>query len=214
MKLERLFALLLYRLSFFGVLAVSMLLVTSCNFEKAEMAEVVLATDTVTPCEPTDSVDFPLATYTFTSGDIDFATVLETGAYQSSDCLCEVEKFLFVFSDVESDWEIVILDAQGDSLDCEIVIDSTGTAYIFLGNPEDLPDGNLTMFFDFDAGGTDPNPTLEHAGGLCIIENVVGTGTWPLNLTDPYKLMPPHSPPPRDPKVRVFIPTAIGGTPY
>jgi hypothetical protein len=211
MKLESLFSLRLCRLSVFTVVAVSLLLTTACNSDKTEVADAILAGALVYPCNTADSVDFPLETQVPESGDMDFVTDVETGPYQLSDCLCEIEEFGFIFQDVDPDWAIIVLDSQGDTLKIELTINQNGTAYILFPNPEDLPDEHLTMFFDFDSGGDGPSPTLVHAGGLCIIENVVGTGDWQTFVL-PYKLT--HVPAPGDTSTRVFIPSRIGGVPY
>ena len=216
MKLVQLFDQPLGRNSLLAGIVLSLFFITACTSETPELAGATPQGDLVYPCNPTDSVDFPLDAYTFETGNLDMAVDLETGSYQLSDCMCKIEGFQYVFDGVAPDCNILVITADGDTLDStqvEISINEFGVATVLLPNPEILTDDRLTVYFVFDAEGDDPKPTLVHAGGLCIIENVVGTVAWNTQtLQTPYVLT--QTDVNGNTLKKIFIPTAIGGMSY
>lgn len=162
-----------------------------CNHQAAEEAEVILA-QTLDPtppndCEPGYYVEFPLETETFEAGDVEFETHVETGTYILDECKCLIESFELVFEGMDSTWTLLVLNSAENALDFEVKYDESGRAHILIRNPENLPDGNLTVLFDFQGEGEGPGPTLVSAGGLCIVENVI-TGDDGTPKVLPYKL--------------------------
>ena len=214
MKLGRLFASRWYRMPAFAALAVSLFLLPSCHSEThEEVSELLIAAD-FNSCCPADSVDFPLEAEVVETGNSDFEMHLETGTYQLSDCLCEVQNFELTFEGVSPEWPILVLDSRGDTVQVDITVDGSGMTTISIPQPQDLPGEFLTISIDFGMGENDERPTLVTAGGLCIIENVVGTiiGQSNQTMAIPYQLT---SSPANGPTInRVFIPTSIGGPPY
>ena len=192
----------------------SFLFLTACNSERPDLASATPQGDMVHPCNPADSVDFPLDANTIENGNQDVVTDLETGPYDLADCMCEIDGLLYIFQGVGQDCQILVIDADGntlDSMEAEVTIEN-GIATILLPHPEELPDDRLTVSFAFDTGGDDPKPTLIHAGGLCIIENVVGTIAGTTEMQEPFVLEKTDVN--GNTIKKIYIPAAIGGMPY
>lgn len=196
--------------------AASLFLLSACNSETSEEAQAMFAQADSYGCYCGDSVDFPLETHLPEGAEADYEMDVETGSYSLTDCLCEIVDFGFVFSGVDPNWPVVVLDARGDTVDFDITVDLFGTAYIVIPHPENLPDADLSVSVDFIADGEIPAPTLVHAGGLCIIENVVGTIPDPYlsQLQSTYILTEPPVQNGGDSIRRAFVPAKMGGAPY
>ena len=215
MNLEQLTKLAWGRNSLLAGIVISLFFLTACNSEALEISEATPVADMDYPCTPDDFVDFPLDAYTMQSSNLDMAVDVETGTYQLSDCMCKVEGFQYVFNGVNPDGNILLITTDGDTLDStevEITIDAQGVATVVLPNPEILPDDRLTVYFVFDTEGDDPKPVLVHAGGLCIIENVVGTIAGITQLQDPFVLE--QTDVNGNTFKKIYIPASIGGMPY
>lgn len=217
MKLKPCFSSYLPCAHLFSWAAVLLLLLTSCHqeFVGVDDLEVTLARNAELCNEDGDSVDFPLEIYTSGVDDADYAVNVETGPYQSTDCLCKIRTYQFYFTGVNPEWPITITDMDGNPVALDIVVDGeSGKAIVTILNPELLLDQDLTVLITFGNGDGELTPTLVQAGGLCIIENVIIDQGIPLGLQAPLILFDSSGSSNGGSMRKAYIPTSIGGAPY
>lgn len=207
----------LRRTHLFSWVAALLLLLTSCHQEINEIDEFELAPALAEEfCgEEGESVDFPMDVSTSGLGDADYGVNIETGPYQSTDCLCKVRNYELIFTDYNPEWALTITDLNGNPVAFDLVVDEeTGRAMVLILDPGKLLDQDLSILIHIDNEDEDQDPTLVQAGGLCIVENVIINQGIPIGVNAPLILFDSTTTPLEDPIRMAYIPTSIGGAPY
>lgn len=214
MKFKPCFSSYLRRTHLFSWVAASLLLLTSCHQEINEVDELELALVLANEIcgEEGESVDFPLDVYTSGLGDADYGVNIETGPYQSTDCLCKVRNYELIFTGYNPEWTLTVTDLNGNPVAIDLIVDEeTGRAIVTILEPGNLLDQDLSILIHVDNEDQDPDPTLVQAGGLCIVENVIINQGIPIGLSAPFIRYAPSI---NDSIRMAYIPTSIGGAPY
>lgn len=129
-------------------------------------------------------------------------------------CLCDAEYYLVDYQDLPDSSQIHVVDEDGNPIPFSIELDPiTGKKRIQI-KAKDAPKNKTKFYISFDVT---PTPTLERAGGLCIVDNLDGgyIGYRSTSIPDTlshfsspmyFTLMPIQAGPPVE---RIMIPTSI-----
>lgn len=160
-------------------------------------------------CNEGDIHHFSLATDNIPDVDYTFFLMTGTSPFYPEDCLCDVQQYELIFTDLPDLSSIMLLDLNNTPLPFDTVQLPNGMVKIVFYQPDELPDAEMTVNLSFLEG----TPILQEAGGLCVIDNVDLNAVipfTPFTLPIRYTHIPPPTPPfPPAPVRRAFIPTAI-----
>lgn len=150
-----------------------------------------------------------------------FRLSTDQAPFRVTDCLCEIQRFEFIFGSLpmnEGEGEVYVKDANNVGIPFEIN-PNLNAPYktIVIWRPAEIVENTMDVYIDFEH---EPYVSaFVRAGGLCIINNLDGTGSQPIDpnlvFDEPLKVygttgfnnMTPF------PRWEAYIPTVITDEP-